>query len=210
MVTGRGLLILESTWDEKGHYLRPEISVRPFFHGMTDAMRLSMVYRQFNARDDLRLLLQNFVRDRRFGYCYVAAHGGDSKIYGVGREEIRLSTILTACANAEGKGFIFGACRFVTSQTARRFLWETRARFLAGYSRDIDWIQSMLVDLSFFTFLFRGSGHDPFRAASRLYSEHRLARRIGFTVYKRARTARAVRASLGRNGRAGHWTTRTG
>jgi hypothetical protein len=165
---GQRLLILESTWDEKGHYLRPEISVRPFFHGMTDAMAVSMVYRQFNAKDDLRLLLQDFVRDRRFAYCYVAAHGGDGKIYGVGREEIKLPTIMTACANAEGKGFIFGACRFVSSSTAQRFLWETRARFVAGYSHDIDWIHSMLVDVAFFTFLFRGSGHDAFRAATRL------------------------------------------
>jgi hypothetical protein len=197
----RRLLILESTWDEKGHYLRPEISVRPFFRGMTEAMALSMVYRQFNAKEDLRLLLQDFVRDRRFGYCYIAAHGGDSKIYGVGREEIKLSTIMTACANAEGKGFIFGACRFVTSQLAQRFLWETRAQFLAGYGHDIDWIHSMLVDIAFFTFLFRGSGHDAFRAANRLYADHRLARKLGFTVYKRDRAARQVLASLSKNGR---------
>lgn len=200
VVNGRRLLILESTWDEKGQYLRPEISVRPFFHGMTEAMDVAMVYRQFNAKEDLRLLLQDFVRDRRFGYCYIAAHGGDGKIYGVGREEIKLTAIMTACANAEGKGFIFGACRFVTSQIARRFLWETRARFVAGYSHDIDWIHSMLVDISFFTFLFRGSGHDPFRAADRLYSEHGLARKIGFTVYKRDRPAQEVLASLRRNG----------
>jgi hypothetical protein len=202
VTNGRRLLILESTWDEKGQYLRPEISVHPFFQGMTEAMGVSMVYRQFNAKEDLRLLLHDFVRDRRFGYCYIAAHGGDGKIYGVGREEIKLSNIMTASANAEGKGFIFGACRFVTRQIARRFLWETRAQFLAGYSHDIDWIQSMLVDISFFTFLFRGSGHDAFRAATRLYSEHRLARKIGFTVYKRERAAQRVRASLPRNGHA--------
>jgi hypothetical protein len=199
---GRGLLILESTWDEKGQYLRPEISVRPFFHGMTEAMDVSMIYRQFNAKEDLRLLLEDFVRDRRFGYCYIAAHGGDGKIYGVGREEIKLSNLMTACANADGKGFIFGACRFVTAPIAQRFLWETRARFLAGYSHDIDWIQSMLVDISFFTFLFRGSGYDAFRAVNRLYSEHRLARRIGFTVYKRERAAQGVRGSLPHNGHA--------
>jgi hypothetical protein len=198
--SGDRLLILESTWDERGHYLRPEISVQPFFRGMTEALEIPMVYRQFNARDDLGLLLHDFVRDRRFGYCYVAAHGGDGKIYGVGREEIKLTSIMTACANAHGKGFFFGACRFVTPQLAERFLWETRARFLAGYSHDVDWMQSMLVDISFFTFLFRGSGHDAFRAATRLYSDHRMARKLGLTVYKRDRAAGQVRASL-RNGR---------
>lgn len=200
VANGRSLLILESTWDEKGHYLRPEISVRPFFRGITEAMDVSMVYRQFNAKEDLRMLLQDFVRNRRFGYCYIAAHGGDSKIYGIGREEIKLPTIMTACANAEGKGFMFGACRFVTPEIARRFLWETRAQFLAGYSRDVDWIQSMLVDISFFTVLFRGSGYDAFRAADRLYADHRLARKIGFTVYKRNRAAPEVLASLPWNG----------
>ncbi len=200
MANGHSLLILESTWDEKGQYLRPEISVHPFFQGVTAAMAIPMVYRQFNAKEDLRLLLQDFIRDRHFGYCYVAAHGGDSKIYGIGREEIKLSAIMTACANAEGKGFIFGACRFVTPELARRFLWETRARFLAGYSHDVDWIQSMLVDISFLTFLFRGSGHDAFRAASRLYANHGLARKIGFTVYKRDRAAPEVLATLRRNG----------
>ena len=190
------LLILESTWDERGQYLRPEVSVRPFFHGMTEALAIPMVFRQFNAKDDLRLLLQEFTRDRRFRYCYIAAHGGDRKIYGIGREEIKLASILTACGRAEGKGFIFGACRFVTKEIARRFLWETRARFVAGYAKDIDWIQSMLVDLSFFTYLFRNSGHDAFRAAQKLYRDNRLARRLGFTVYKRDRAPGKVTTSL--------------
>lgn len=190
------LLILESTWDERGEYLRPEISVLPFFRGMTEAMAIPMVFRQFNAKEDLRLLLQDFVRDRRFAYCYIAAHGGDRKIYGIGREEIKLSSILTGCGKAEGKGFIFGACRFVTKDLARRFLWETRARFVAGYAKDIDWIHSMLVDLSFFTYLFRGSGHDAFSAAGKLYQDNRLARRLGFTVYKRGRASKQVIASL--------------
>lgn len=192
------LLILESTWNERGEYLRPEISVLPFFRGMTEAMAIPMVFRQFNAKEDLRLLLQDFVRDRRFAYCYIAAHGGDRKIYGIGREEIKLSSILTACGKAEGKGFIFSACRFVTRELARRFLWESRARFVAGYAKDIDWIHSMLVDLSFFTYLYRGSGHDAFRAADKLYRDNRLARRLGFTVYKRGRARGEIVASLKR------------
>lgn len=192
------LLILESTWNERGEYLRPEISVLPFFRGMTEAMGIPMVFRQFNAKEDLRLLLQDFVRDRRFAYCYIAAHGGDRKIYGIGREEIKLASILTACGRAEGKGFIFGACRFVTQEIARRFLWETRAQFVAGYAKEIDWIHSMLADLSFFTYLFRGSGHDAFRAAEKLYRDNTLARRLGFTVYKRDRAPRKVVASLKR------------
>src|SRR5438445_11169866 len=105
--------MLESSRDEKGQYIRPELCVHPFFQGMTEAMGVSMVYRQFNAKEDLRLLLHDFVRDRRFGYCYIAAHAGAGKIYGVGREEIRLSNIVTASAHAEDQGRIFGACRFV-------------------------------------------------------------------------------------------------
>ncbi|MBI4561527.1 MAG: hypothetical protein HY724_05735 [Candidatus Rokubacteria bacterium] len=192
------LLILESTWNERGEYLRPEMSVLPFFRGMTEAMAVPMVFRQFNAKEDLRLLLQDFAKDRRFRYCYIAAHGGDRKIYGIGREEIKLTAILTACGNAEGKGFIFGACRFVTKEIARRFLWETRARFVAGYAKDIDWIHSTLVDLAFFTYLFRGSSQDAFRAAKKLYQDNRLARRLGFTVYRRDRAPGEVTASLKR------------
>lgn len=197
------LLILESTWDERGRYLAPEISVLPFFRGMASVMGIPMVFRQFNAKDDLKLLLQDFTKHHRFRYCYIAAHGGDRKIYGIGREEIKLASILTACGRAEGKGFIFGACRFVTREMAERFLWETRARFVAGYAKDIDWIPSMLVDLSFFTHLFQGSGHDAFRAAKKLYRDNRLARRLGFTVYKRDRAPREVVASLKRRSRAG-------
>jgi hypothetical protein len=84
----------------------------------------------------------------------------------------------------------------VTRELARRFLWESRARFVAGYAKDIDWIHSMLVDLSFFTYLYRGSGHDAFRAAGKLYRDNRLARRLGFTVYKRGRARGEIVASL--------------
>jgi hypothetical protein len=70
---------------------------------------------------------------------------------------IRLETLAEHCRTSRAIGYIFGACDFVTSDTARRFLADTGARFVAGYQKAIPWTESMLVDCLFLSYLMGGT-----------------------------------------------------
>ena len=61
------------------------------------------------------------------------------------------------CRPSPRIGYIFGACDFVTPDTARKFLLATGARFVAGYQKAIPWTESMLVDCLFLSYLLGGT-----------------------------------------------------
>ena len=75
----------------------------------------------------------------------------------LGDKVIRLASLIRYCRPSRTTGYIFGACDFVTPDTAHRFLESTDARFAAGYQKEIPWTESMLVDCLFLSYLLGGS-----------------------------------------------------
>ena len=118
---------------------------------------MNLVYRRFYTGYDLGLLLSEARRSRDFQVCYIASHGQRRKLLGIGNRVIRLETLARHCRPSRNTGYIFGACDFVTPDTARRFLVETGARFVAGYQKAIPWTESMLVDCLFLSYLMGGT-----------------------------------------------------
>ena len=118
---------------------------------------MTLVYRRFYTGYDLGLLLSEARRSRDFQICYIASHGQRRKLLGIGNRVIRLETLAKHCRPSRNTGYIFGACDFVTPDTARRFLVETGARFVAGYQKAIPWTESMLVDCLFLSYLMGGT-----------------------------------------------------
>lgn len=211
----KGLLVLETAWNEPREILRPSQSVLPFLQGLAGALDDRVVCRAFNAAEDLTLLLRAFVQNPgRLRYCYVAAHGSRGRIYGA-QQGINLETILRACRGSRGKGYIFGSCGFVNEATAARFLRETGARFIAGYSGgDVPWMETTIIDLLFLTYLIGGKvrrqekdgrveivknrkgdilltrSPDPLTLGRWVYEDLPLARLMGFNVYSLSRAGR--------------------
>ena len=122
-----------------------------------EGTRVNLVYRRFYTGYDLGLLLSEARRSRDFQVCYIASHGQRRKLLGIGNRVIRLETLARHCRPSRNTGYIFGACDFVTPDTARRFLVETGARFVAGYQKAIPWTESMLVDCLFLSYLVGGT-----------------------------------------------------
>ncbi len=148
----KGLLVLETPWD---HGLRSDLSVGPFLMGLRDALHLEVVTQRFNGKDDLVHYLGEFVREPGLSHCYIGAHGTAGRIQAL-LGDVNAATIGNACRGSRDKGFIISACSFGNEATARRFLQTTRAHFVAGYAHDVPWMESMLVDLMFMTYLFGG------------------------------------------------------
>lgn len=157
-----GLVVLESMWNPKGRLLDEEPSVLPYLKAIRQSLawegiRVKLVYRRFYSAYDLGLLLGEVKRRRTFHVCYIASHGQRRKLLGIGDRVIRLETLTEHCRPARQTGFIFGACDFVTPDTAQDFLAKTGARFVAGYQKAIPWTESMLVDCLFLSYLLGGT-----------------------------------------------------
>ena len=71
-------------------------------------------------------------RRRIFQICYIASHGQRRKLVGFGDKVIHLESLIEHCRPSPRIGYIFGACDFVTPDTAQKFLAATCARFVAG------------------------------------------------------------------------------
>jgi hypothetical protein len=158
-----GVVVLESMWNKKGRLLDDEPSVLPYLKAIRQSLawegiRVNLVYRRFYSSYDLGLLLEEVRRRRRsFQVCYIASHGQRRKLVGIGDKVIRLETLVDHCRPSTGTGYIFGACDFVTADTAKNFLLSTGARFVAGYQKAIPWTESMLVDCLFLSYLLGGT-----------------------------------------------------
>ncbi len=212
-----GLVVLESTWNRKGGLLADEPSVLPYFEALRQSLAwegigVNLVHRRFHSHYDLELLLAEARRRRAFQICYIACHGRDRGLLGVGDKVIRLQSLTDYCRPSTGIGYIFGACDFVTADTARRFLTATGARFVAGYRKAIPWTESMLVDCLFLSYLLGGTmkwirtkhgeripplrededfeitrSENPHKVAGRLYRDFPLAHDITFSCFTLSR-----------------------
>jgi hypothetical protein len=185
------------------------MSVGPFLLGLRDALRLKVVSQRFNGMRDLGYFLRRFsARNSSFSHCYIASHGTRGRLQSL-IEDVNSATIARACRGCQGRGFIVGACAFGNTRTAVNFLKKTGAHFVAGYVEDVPWMESMVVDLLFLTYLFRGRGRtqhtgksarfvfrrddtlavtrsrDPLRVARWVYEDLPLAHKLGLVVHRR-------------------------
>ncbi|MBI4591628.1 MAG: hypothetical protein HY725_22610 [Candidatus Rokubacteria bacterium] len=158
-----GLIVLESMWNPRGRLLDEEPSVLPYLKAIRQSLawegaRVHLVYRRFYTAYDLGLLVREVLRKRKsFRYCYIASHGQRRKLVGFGERAIRLQKLVDYCRPSQGMGYLFGACDFLTPDTARDFLKKTGARFVAGYQKGIPWTESMLVDCLFLSYMLGGT-----------------------------------------------------
>ena len=207
------LVVLESMWNPKGKLLNEEPSVLPYLKAIRQSLawegiRINLVYRRFYSNYDLGLLLQEARRHRKPQVCYISSHGERRKLMGLGDKVIRLENLIDYCRPSPTTGYIFGACDFVTPDTARKFLLATGARFVAGYQKAIPWTESMLVDCLFLSYLLGGTmkwvrtkhgeripplreledfeitrSENPQKVTGRLYRDFPLAHDITFSCF---------------------------
>ena len=204
----QGLLVLETPWDED---LKSPLSVGPFLQGLGASLGFTVICQRFNGKRDLVHYLEEFGRSGLL-YCYIASHGTAGRLETL-LENVNGNTIASACGHGRGRGFIIGACSFGNRKTATAFLSATRAAFVAGYSRDVPWGESMLTDLTFLTYVIGKRCHrrmengrvelvtttggefklqgsqDPMKVARWVYEDFPLSRALGVAVHRRVKRA---------------------
>jgi hypothetical protein len=149
-------------------------------------------------------------------YLYVGSHGLKKQIIAPDHG-INSQTIINQCKGSKGKGYFFSACDFVNPKTARDFLVKTKAIFIAGYSKNVPWLESILVDLFFLSYLLQGrvkrqlipkggsgtkrtslteggdsfvyqASENPMKVAQWVYEDLPLAALLGFDAYSLQRS----------------------
>jgi hypothetical protein len=209
MRSGR-LAVLEVNWEEQ--ILKEEISlsVRPFLDGLEGAMTEDFLEGEFNSGEDFLEAISEF-KASRARYLYVGSHGLKKQIIAPDHG-INSQTIINQCRGSKDKGYFFSACDFVNPKTAREFLVKTKAVFIAGYSKSVPWLESILVDLFFLSYMLQGrvkrqllakrggrgkrtslsekgdafayeTSEKPMKVAQWVYEDLPLAVALGFDVY---------------------------
>lgn len=154
----KAILVLERPWWTP--YENPRrASVLPFLQGMANVLENFSVYHStFYGREGFRLALEDdltFTREDRL-YLYIAAHGrgrmiGGSEVY----QGMQLRTMLGDLEDAAGysniEGVVIGSCEVGGStDDLMQTLIGTSIVWIFGYTCEIDWLASMLIDLSIF------------------------------------------------------------
>ena len=160
----RKLVCLETYWSDRHVQAFRERSVRPFFEGLAQQFEppLAVAHRFMDTPSQLvsytkykKGLLWRDPATFDTPVYYLSFHGSPGKIH-TALAKIGPAALCRAFAGW-GKGYdnlvYFGACSVFRGKRganfAREFLRSSRCRAVAGYTSDVNWMDSMLTDLLF-------------------------------------------------------------
>jgi hypothetical protein len=194
------LAVIEGRWFEESNR-----SVRPVFDTLIDLLYdtpHAYFHHQFSNAASLEHVIRH-VADSPAKFLYIGAHGDSRAVYGslggdrgrVTRAELR--TTLFRCWDEDMlsfDGLFLGSCSFVTETNAKYMLCgdnaPRRLRWMAGYSKKVDWIDSTLLDSLFLKRVLEfddGTPLERVKHAAGFVQESclGLAEGLGFNVYVR-------------------------
>jgi len=170
-----GLGVVESRWFDERHH-----TVRPLFEFLSYALKDrsdAFTYERFvgalSFRDAVRFMMTGGDVD----FLYVAAHGDFGKIEapngsGLSRTFLRNTLVEANRGRRRLKGVLFGSCKFGDEYNLIELLRPARMRgeevdnklvWVGGYSEEIDYTRSSLIDIAFFDLFFRINGGDEIK-----------------------------------------------
>lgn len=147
----RNIYCLEGNWRTNP---RCKQSVRPMLDILRDAAGIKYIYRKCNTREEFFEYLRQytFVRYRNYTILYIAFHGRPNKIQ-IGRDLVTLREIADVLEGHLAHRIVyFGSCGTMRTKHANidDFLHRTKADILAGYRKDVDFIQATAWELCCF------------------------------------------------------------
>lgn len=163
-------------------------SVEPVLRALQEAGVAKHVRHPVNDRDDLVRQLRRWSQAQHEAYRigYIALHGSPATVH-IGRYVVRLLDMAEQLEPAalKDKCLHFGSCSVLNldddkQQELRRALG---VKVLTGFTKDVDWFESMAFELLLFEALARFvRPADAARHLERTYGE--LADRLGFVMVR--------------------------
>ena len=150
-----GLAVIESRWWSEGND-----SVRPLFEtlaGIVENNPHFVRYDMFCEEQSLSRIIKNLTSSEIIHSVYVGAHGDESSICGLGDAVISRTKLRNMFINSNKSkaisGLYFGSCQVANQSNADFWLNEkkTGLKWIAGYTKSVDWIDSSAVDMIFWS-----------------------------------------------------------
>ena len=185
--------ILEGTW--WGPRELPQ--VLPYFRALAATQaKITLAHRTIRSADDVAYWVKKIGKNSR-SFLYFACHGDMMDLLPDGRRSrICREDLLGALGEAkEGAvSFLhFGCCEMIAPQQRRNSLQQfanvTGAHWVSGYTRSVDWLRSMFLDLALVSDVYLPFAKAGNRRGPKLKSQARqfitdyeqLARALGFS-----------------------------
>jgi hypothetical protein len=201
----RKIVCLETYWGDYKGQLFQSTSVRPFLEALAThfnpPLRIAHRFVESSAQlahytgfPDGLLWHDPEVFDTPF--YYLSFHGSPATLRGT-LERMNAETLCAAFAGWGGQFpnlVHFGACSVFAGREgrdfARDFLARSGCRGITGYTTEIDWIDSMVIDLLFIRRFFADA--DPWTNLKRIHEsvlgDFAPARQLGFVLYTPTRS----------------------
>lgn len=192
-----GLAVLESGWWRKSN-----VSVRELFELIANIACENpngFHYEMANSEAAIKEAIPRIASYRECKYLCIATHGDLDGLQLLNDERLSRAELRNLLARIKAKngsklrGVHLASCWFGTNKIAD-FLFEKDIgiNWIAGYTEEINWIDSSALDLLFFNELFRIAGETEIqrieRTANRLLEiSSGLIRELGFGIYIRRR-----------------------
>lgn len=179
----RGIYCIEGPWTAQ---LRNRASVEPLLKFVTDAKPVKVIHEKapnLEALQDLtRRWQQRQYSDYKLGY--LAFHGTPGHLH-LGRRRVSLDELAEQLeGSCAGKILYFGACNTlrVSPSDIEALRRRTKAKAIAGYTKDVDWFEVAAFELLLFDGLTHYVRSDALHRW--LQTNHPgMVRRLGFKLF---------------------------
>jgi hypothetical protein len=156
MKLASGLVVLEGRWQKAKN-----LSVKSLFDVLID-MNFDnpheYYYEKFANYSSLKAILSDMGRYSGGKYLYIGGHGDENVLWGsidfISRTQFR--NALKGELGGGYQGIFLGSCLFGSSRNAN-YLFDilpNNIKWIAGYSKSIDWVDSSVLDLLFWNTFF--------------------------------------------------------
>jgi hypothetical protein len=145
------IFCLEGEWESD---LTKELSVKPLLDFFSTCLDSKHIYRRIATYDELCYYLKRFGRHSTYGILYLAFHGASNKLM-LSDRELNLQDLRQELSGKlNGKVILFGSCSVLKIGVKKisDFKAITGANAIVGYSKNIEFFDSSLIDLKILNF----------------------------------------------------------
>ena len=136
-------------------------SIKPLLQVLGQTLKnkpTDFLHSTFVDKDSFSSTMKCYAETRGVKYIYIACHGDEQNLWGIRDEDVISSTIVKKGLKTEKAkgitGLYFGTCEFVTN-AAPKILRGKRVKWVAGYKKSPDWMDSSAFDLLFWSEVLR-------------------------------------------------------
>ncbi len=161
------------------------MSIEPALRLLERSDMISLVHRDVATSRELEYLLDKWLRMRskRYNLLCLAFHGSAQTLH-LGADDITLDDIAEILeGRCQNKTVYLSSCSTLAADddVLRDFCRRTKARAIVGYTKNVDWIESVAFELILISELVRRTNMKP--AYDAIVKKHRgMASRLGFRM----------------------------